>query len=372
MPKIMYTLVAGAVATTVKLVKPELDFDDMVKAINGHAQETSAKYGNPSPIVIEDYQNAQYYGEISVGTPAQKVNVVYDTGSSNLWVPNPDCCGSFSRHHFYKHAKSNTYKANGTEFKIRYGSGPVSGKYSRDNIYIGGVEIDDYLFAEVDNVKGLGLGYVLGKFDGICGMGWDSISVDGVETPLQALLASGQLPEPIFAFYLGDNTAGELTLGSVDSAHYTGEFAYVPLSDKSYWEVKLDGLMLNGKSVGSTAKAIVDSGTSLMAGPTSDAKAIAKELGLGSILGKEYTVDCNAKYSLTYTLGGNQYDLDQTDMVISNSGGQCLFGMIGLDVPAPRGPLWILGDVFMRKYYVKFDAGNSQIGIARAAKSVVV
>merc|ERR1712187_367629 len=87
-----------------------------------------------------------------------------------------------------------------------------------------------------DNVKGLGLGYVLGKFDGICGMGWDSISVDGVETPLQALLASGQLPEPIFAFYLGDNSAGELSLGSVDSAHYTGDFSYVPLLDKSYWE----------------------------------------------------------------------------------------------------------------------------------------
>merc|ERR1719443_433086 len=117
---------------------------------------------------------------------------------------------------------------------------------------IGGIDTADYLFAEVNDVSGLGVGYSIGKFDGICGMGWDSISVDGVETPLQALLASGELAEPIFAFYLGDNSAGELTLGSVDSAHYSGDFAYVPLSDKSYWEVKLDSLSLNGESVGST------------------------------------------------------------------------------------------------------------------------
>merc|ERR1711976_451377 len=363
---------AAVDAASIKLVKPQLDFDGLVKSINGHAQEVSAKYGSPTPIVIDDYQNAQYYGEIGIGTPAQKVNVVYDTGSSNLWAPNPDCCGAFSRHHFYKHDQSSTYTANGTEFKIRYGSGPVSGKYSRDTINIGGVEIDNYLFAEVDNVKGLGLGYVLGKFDGICGLGWDSISVDGVETPLQAFLASGQLPEPIFAFYLGDNSAGELTLGSVDSAHYSGDFSYVPLLDKSYWEITLDSLALDGKKIGSTAKAIVDSGTSLMAGPTADVKAVADALSLGSILGKEYTVDCNKKYTLTYTLGGKGYDLDQDAMVISNSGGQCLFGMMAIDIPAPRGPLWILGDVFMRQYYVKFDVGGEQLGFAQASKSVTV
>jgi len=329
------------------------------------------EFGSPTSIVINDYQDAQYYGQIQIGTPGQKLNVIYDTGSSNLWGTNQKPTIPFTHKH-YDHTKSSTYVENGTEFAIQYGSGPVSGVYSQDTVQIGDNKLVDYTFAEADNLKGLGPAWLIGKFDGICGMGWDSISVDGVQTPVQALVASGELAEPVFAFYMGDNTAGELTLGSVNSAHYSGDFTYVPLLDKSYWEIALDGLSLNGQKIGSTAKAIVDSGTSLMAGPTADVQAIASALSLTSILGKEYTVDCSKQYQLTYSLGGQEYALDQDAMVVSNSGGQCLFGMMAIDVPAPRGPLWILGDVFMRQYYVKFDVGGERLGFATAAKSVVV
>jgi hypothetical protein len=368
----VFAATAVADVQKVPLARNQLSFDEMLKSINGQHQQLGSKFGAPTPIVIHDYQNAQYYGPISVGTPGETVQVVYDTGSSNLWVPNKDCCGILSKHNFYHHDKSSTYKSNGTTFNIEYGSGPVSGFYSQDSVTLGGVQVDDYLFAEVNNVKGLGLGYTLGKFDGICGMAWDRISVDGVRTPVRALVESGKLPEPVFAFYLGNNADGELTIGGVDTAHYTGDFTYVPLSSEDYWSVKLDGLKLNGDAIGSTTKAIVDSGTSLMAGPTEEVKAIATALNLGSVLGKEYTVDCNAKYSLTWSVGGQDWVLDQDDMVLSESNGQCIFGMLGLDVPAPAGPLWILGDVFMRKYYVKFDVGQKRMGFATAAKSAAI
>merc|ERR1712050_481179 len=297
--------------------------------------------------------------------------VVYDTGSSNLWVPNKDCCGPTSPHNFYYHDKSSSYHANGTKFNIRYGSGPVAGFYSRDRMQIGGIDTADYLFAEVTDVSGLGVGYTLGKFDGICGMGWDSISVDGVQTPVQALIAS-KLPEPVFGFYIGDNKAGELTIGGVNAEYYSGDFTYVPLKSESYWEIALDSVQLNTGVVDkATTSAIVDSGTSLMAGPTAVVSSIAKSLGATSVLGKEYILSCDKAYSMSWTIAGTAYTFSNKDMNIAD-GPLCIMGLTGIDIPAPRGPLWILGDVFMRKYYFKFDVGQKRLGFAEAKSSASV
>ena len=145
---------------------------------------------------------------------------------------------------------------------------------------------------------------------------------------------------------------------------------YVPLSEKSYWQVALDSLSVSNASMTSATKAIVDSGTSLLAGPTDDVKAIAKAVGATPSIAGEYMIACDATApDIVFSLGGADYPLALADYIIQEEGSpECLFGMMGIDIPAPAGPLWILGDVFMRKYYVKFDYGGEQIGIATAAK----
>merc|ERR1712070_574154 len=299
-----------------------------------------------------------------------------DTGSSNLWVPNKKP-SVLSSHKIYDHSKSSTYKANGTKFAIQYGSGPVSGFYSRDSVAVAGVAIDNYLFAEVNDTKGLGLTYKIGKFDGICGMGWDDISVDHVETPVRALVNSKKLDKNVFAFHLGHNSPGELVIGGVNPEHYTGDFSYTPVIDtaptrkRGYWAIAMDDVTVNGNSVTSVRKAIVDSGTSLLAVPKDDIAKFAKAVGAKTVLpippfNREYIIDCDsAGLDIDIKIGGKTYTLEKKDYVI-NDGGQCLFAMTGLDVPAPAGPLYILGDVFMRKYYVKFDVDNQQVGFATA------
>merc|ERR1711988_88872 len=338
--------------------------------------------GGVDTITINDFEDAQYFGTISIGTPPQQVRVVYGTGSSNLWVSDIKP-GLFSAHKHYDHSKSSTYVANGTTFNIRYGSGPVSGFYSKDTVNIGSVPVTDYTFAEVNNTKGLGMMWMMGKLDGICGMGWDDISVDHVQTPLRALVNSGKLPEPVFAFYLGSGGAkGELVLGGVDPDHYTGDFAYTPVIDTApgkvgYWALKMDDFKVNGQSVTSVRKAIVDSGPSLLAVPTADMAKLAAAVGAKRVLpippfNKEYTVDCNSPGpDIDVVIGGNTYTLKKEDYIIKDQT-ICLFGVTGLDVPAPAGPLYILGDVFMRAHYVKFDVGNKRLGFAQIKKASAV
>merc|ERR1712083_64638 len=111
-----------------------------------------------------------------------------------------------------------------------------------------------------------------------------------------------------------------------------------------------------------------DSGTSLLAGPKAEITVIANKLGAKSVLGKEWTVDCGASIpDLSFTLGGKTFALSKSDLTLQSSGSTCILGLMGIDVPAPNGPLWILGDVFMRKYYVEFDWGQARVGIATAA-----
>jgi len=354
----------------VPLKRRELNFTETVEVIRRSAAGLEGKFGSEvgktGDVTINDFQNAMYYGQMEVGTPGQTINVVWDTGSSNLWVPNTRPWVATTHHNIYEHAKSSTYKANGTQFKIMYGSGPVSGYFSSDTVSFGGFSLPDFTFAEVNDYSGLGIAYRIGKFDGILGLGWDSISQGKVPTVMKKLVESSQLDQPVFGFFLGNHADGELEFGGVDPKHYKGEFTWVPLNTETYWGVELDGVKLGSDTIGSTKKAIVDSGTSLLAGPKADVDAIATKLGAQCILGKEYTIDCSKDVpSLTFNLGGKEFVLSKDDLVLQQNGATCLIGLMSIDVPA--GPLWILGDVFMRKYYVQFDWGQKRLGFAAGA-----
>jgi hypothetical protein len=149
----------------------------------------SYKLSDNGNIVINDYENSQYYGEVSLGTPEQKFQVIFDTGSSDLWVAGSKCDSSCGRHAKFDSSKSSTYVANGTTFHIEYGSGPVSGYESQDVAVAGGLKVQNQIFAEVTDASGLGAAFELGKFDGIAGLAFPILSVNKVPTLFQNIVS---------------------------------------------------------------------------------------------------------------------------------------------------------------------------------------
>lgn len=201
-----------------------------------------------------------------------------DTGSSNLWVPSQSC-GSIAcyLHTKYDSSGSSTYKKNGSDFAIQYGSGAVKGFISQDTLTIGDLKIKHQDFGETTEEPGLA--FAFGRFDGILGMGYDTISVDQVVPPFYNMIDQKLIDEPVFAFYLADtaNSGDEsvVTFGGVDKSHYTGKMTKLPLRRKAYWEVDLDAITFGDQTAEiENTGAILDTGTSLLALPSTLAELL--------------------------------------------------------------------------------------------------
>lgn len=324
-------------------------------------------------VPVSNFLNAQYFSEVSIGTPPQTFKVILDTGSSNLWVPSTDCNSiACYLHTKYDHSSSSTYKKNGSDFEIRYGSGSLSGYVSRDTFQIGDLKVKNQDFAEATSEPGLA--FAFGRFDGIMGLGYDTISVNKIVPPFYNMIDQGLLDKPVFAFYLGDTNGGtgddsEAVFGGIDESHYTGKLTKIPLRRKAYWEVSLDAITF-GKDTADLENTgvILDTGTSLIALPSALAELLNAEIGAKKGFNGQYTVECDKRDGLpdlSFNLAGNNFTIGPFDYVLEVQG-SCISAFMGMDFPEPVGPLAILGDAFLRRWYSVYDLGSNSVGLAKA------
>jgi saccharopepsin len=218
------------------------------------------------------------FSDIALGTPPQTFKVVLDTGSSNLWVPSTECNSiACYLHTKYDHSASSTYKKNGTSFEIRYGSGSLSGFVSQDTFQIGDLKVKHQDFAEATQEPGLA--FAFGRFDGIMGLGYDTISVNKIVPPFYNMIDQGLLDEPVFAFYLSSTddqgSESEAVFGGINEDHFSGKLVKIPLRRKAYWEVDLDAITFGGNTAEmDDTGVILDTGTSLIALPSTMAELL--------------------------------------------------------------------------------------------------
>uniref|UniRef100_A0A4W3J3R1 renin n=1 Tax=Callorhinchus milii TaxID=7868 RepID=A0A4W3J3R1_CALMI len=309
-----------------------------------------------APTVLTNYLDVgtQYYGEIGIGTPPQTFKVVFDTGSANLWIPSVRCSllySACSSHNRYDSSSSRSYEPNGAGFAIQYGSGNVRGFLSQDirekSVFAEAVALstDPFIFA---------------KFDGVLGMGFRTISIDGIPPVFDRILDQHVLKEEVFSVYYNRDSygspGGELILGGTDPSYYTGDFHYLQLSKKGFWQIEMRGISVGGEILfcSQGCAAIVDTGSSYISGPAAEISSIVTSIGATSLAEGEYTVNCEHIHLLphvSFNLGGREYVLKGEDYIMKvrhNMSRLCPSPLtIGMDIPPPQGPLWILGASFI-------------------------
>lgn len=135
------------------------------------------------------------------------------------------------------------------------------------------------------------------------------------------------------------------------------------MAEQKYYSLGFTSMQQAGQPKIDMSKyfAVIDSGTSVLVGPTKLVNELTKGIkvsrfckGIESLPDITFTID-NIDYTLTY----NDYVVQVTDMGIT----ECILGIMGSTFP-PSFNYFILGDVFMRKYYTFFDKENGRVGFA--------
>lgn len=269
-----------------------------------------------------------------------------------------------------------SYKKLPVEMSVQFGTGSIEGFLAQDTFTLGPVRVHDQTFGQIK--RSTGSVFVTGKFDGILGLSFPSLSAHAYKPVFDSVISQKLLTDNMFSFYYSllpkQNSA--IILGQPLKTMYTGDLTWISVSKPFYWEVNLVDIEYDGVStracVSPPCKAVIDTGTSLLTGPSAYTTRMIRQLGVDRAC-----TNMDSLKTITYILsddnGEYRFDVDPHYFVLKSqakrSNGQpkfCRAGFMALDVPKPRGPLFILGDVFMRKYYTVFDRDNQRIGLARA------
>uniref|UniRef100_A0A8C8ASS6 Peptidase A1 domain-containing protein n=1 Tax=Otus sunia TaxID=257818 RepID=A0A8C8ASS6_9STRI len=314
---------------------------------------------------LTNYLNSFYFGEISIGTPPQNFLVLFDTGSSNLWVPSTYCqtpaCGD---HAMFNCSLSSTFSDIGVTYTLRYGFGDLSVVLGSDTVTIQNIVVKNQEFGLSLDEPSNPFYYL--DFDGILGMAYPGPG------SILFFIHSPSTHSPHAPVNPTYNYGGEVILGGVDPQLYTGEVLWTPVVQEIYWKIGIEEFSIGPSATGWCSQGchgIVDTGTFLLTIPGQFMSTFLQQLGAEES-DDGYIVDCSSVPSmptLYFAISGAQLSLPPSVYVLNNDG-VCNVGVESTYVSSTNGqPLWILGNVFLRQYYSIFDIANNRVGFALSA-----
>ncbi|KAM0245902.1 hypothetical protein ACHAP5_005052 [Fusarium lateritium] len=314
-------------------------------------------------------EDIEWLTPVQIGTPAQTLNLDFDTGSSDLWVFSTETAGS-SGHDEYNPAKSSTAKKlAGASWSISYGDGSTSsGDVYKDKVSIGGlvvssqaVESAQKVSAEFEQETGL---------DGLLGLGFSAINT--VKPTKQKTFfdnAISTLSSPVFTADLKHQKPGTYNFGYIDSSAYTGKIGYAAVdSSQGFWDFTASGYAVGSAALNkSPIDGIADTGTTLLLLPDSINSAYyAKVSGAkySSSYGG-YVFSCSATLpNFSFAVGGVTITIPGSYInyaPVQEGSSTCLGGI----QPSDDIGINIFGDIALKAAFVVFDGGNKRVGWAK-------
>ncbi|XP_061262521.1 pregnancy-associated glycoprotein 1-like isoform X1 [Bos javanicus] len=316
---------------------------------------------------LRNIMNLVYVGNITIGTPPQEFQVVFDTGSSDLWVPSFCTMPACSAPVWFRQLQSSTFQPTNKTFTITYGSGSMKGFLAYDTVRIGDLVSTDQPFG----LSVVEYGLEGRNYDGVLGLNYPNISFSGAIPIFDNLKNQGAISEPVFAFYLSKNKqeGSVVMFGGVDHHYYKGELNWIPLIEAGEWRVHMDRISMKRTVIACSdgCEALVHTGTSHIEGPGRLVNNIHRLIRTRPFDSKHYVSCFATKYlpSITFIINGIKYPMTARAYIFKDSRGRCYSTFKENTVRTSR-ETWILGDAFLRRYFSVFDRGNDRIGLARA------
>ncbi|KAG7293695.1 hypothetical protein NEMBOFW57_003751 [Staphylotrichum longicolle] len=346
--------------------------DDLQAAVDRIRRGSTAKRTTGSAETKPEANDVEYLTPVSIGTPAQVLNLDFDTGSSDLWVFSSETSKSDVQGQtvFDPNKSSTAQKLQGYSWQILYGDGSSSsGDVYTDTVTVGGltvtaqaVEVAKKVSSEFSSDS---------NNDGLLGLGFSSINT--VEPVAQKTFfdnANASLDAPVFTADLKANAPGHYNFGYIDPKAYTGNITYTPVDNSGgFWQWTSSGYAVGNGTFKTTAvQGIADTGTSLFLLPTSVVSAYYDEVSGAKYDSSQggYTVPCSGVVpDFSFGVGDGPALITVPGEYIkytpTGSSGKTCYGGIQSDSSIGFS-IW--GDVALKAAFVVFDGGNTRLGWA--------